>query len=221
MGGRDRIARAAGDVVRRAVDRGGRPEVDRRRPRRRALGAVARKLARLARELRRRRDDGTARGTLRRARDSDLRRRVGLHRALHLDPRRSLAALCRPRPVRRPARQRRPQRAALCLCQPLVRSPPRLRARAVVERALSRRNDLAADLRARHRQFRLAQRPCWSMACSSPSWSFRWPRCSCGRRRSCASAPAQPATQAKRRRCSAGHRTWCSRCSRAPRSCAA
>ena len=76
-------------LVRRAVDRGGRPEDDRRRSRRRALGAVARKLAGLVRQFRRRPDDGTARGPLRRPHDRDLRRGVGLHRALHLDARRS------------------------------------------------------------------------------------------------------------------------------------
>ena len=37
-----------------------------------------------------------------------------------------LAALYRPRPVHRLDRHRRHQRAVLCLCQPLVRPPPRL-----------------------------------------------------------------------------------------------
>ena len=72
----------------------------------------------------------------------------------------ALAAVDRARPVHRPDRARRHQRAALHLCQPLVRPPPRLGAGADLERQLSRRRDVAAGVRARHRRLRLARRPC-------------------------------------------------------------
>ena len=54
------------------------------------------------------------------------------------------------------AGQCRPQRAAVRLCQPLVRPPPRLRARADLERRLSRGLHLADHLRALDRILRLA-----------------------------------------------------------------
>ena len=86
LGGRERIARDARGRVRRAVDRGGRAEGDRRRSRRRALGTVARKLARPGSAVR---FGGLVMGpladALRRPQDRDLRRRVDLHRALDFD----------------------------------------------------------------------------------------------------------------------------------------
>ena len=74
-----------------------------------------------------------------------------------LDARAAVAAMDRARPVHRPARHRRHQRAALHLCQPLVRSPPRLGAGADLERLVSRRRAVADPVRARHRACRLAR----------------------------------------------------------------
>ena len=63
-----------------------------------------------------------------------------------------------------------PERAALCLCQPLVRPAARLGARADRERAIHLGRALAADLRARDRELRLAQHDARCSACSrSPS----------------------------------------------------
>ncbi len=79
--------------------------------------------------------------------------------------RRDLAALCRPRPVHGISRHRRHERAVLRLCQPMVRSPPRLGAGVDLERQLLGRRDLAADLRTRHQLCRLA-----------PDHDLLWPR---------------------------------------------
>ena len=90
-----------------------------------------------------------------------------------LDPRAALAAVDRPRAVHRPDRARRHQCADVHLCQPLVRPPARLGAGADFERQLSRRRHVAADVRARHRQLRLARRPCCGTRCSKSSSSCR------------------------------------------------
>ena len=157
LGRRQRFADPARPVVRRAVDHRGRLEGDRLRHRRRAAGAVARGVAGL---VRRRASAALLMGRI--ANSYGIRWTVitgavmiaiGL---VHFVARRAVAALCRPRPVHGPARQRRTQRAAVRLCQPLVRPPPRLGARADLERRLSRGLRLADHLRALDRVFRLA-----------------------------------------------------------------
>jgi hypothetical protein len=64
--------------------------------------------------------------------------------------RRIVAALCGPWPVHRLSRQWRHQCAALRLCEPLVRSPPRLGAHLDLQRRLRSRRGVAADLRTGH-----------------------------------------------------------------------
>ena len=98
----------------------------------------------------------------RHALDRDVRHRDDRTRLCDFVVRRALVrpdlvALYRPRAVHRPDRQCRPQRAALCLCQPLVRQAARLGAGPDRERPIHRGRALAADLRARDRELWLAQ----------------------------------------------------------------
>ena len=66
-----------------------------------------------------------------------------------------------------PPRYRGPERAALCVRQPLVRPPPRFGARADLERPVHRRRALAADLRTLDRELRLARNDADVRLCSS------------------------------------------------------
>src|SRR5262245_64598299 len=84
--------------------------------------------------------------------DGDLRRADDRRRACAVDRGRDLATLRRPGSVDGISRHWRHERAVLRLCQPLVRPPPRLGARADLERELLGRRHLAADLRARDRK---------------------------------------------------------------------
>ena len=197
-------------VVRRTVDHRGRTEGDRRRNGRRTFSAGAGELTRLVRLGGRRHSDGPHRRPFRHPLDRDLRRRDDLHRAADLDRWRAVAALCRPRPVHGLAGQRRPQRAALCLCQPLVRPAPRFGARPDLERRLSRGLRVADDLRARHRQLRLALdhdrlRRVPGRADRAARSVFPPPAA-----QSCRTRDAERRRGGETERCSAGRRTSCS-----------
>ena len=188
----------------------------RRRPAARARCRRSR-LARLARRRPRRHRDGPGRGPLRRALDRHVRRvMIALGLAISASAARlgqTWQLYHRPRAVHRPDRQCRPQCAALCLCQPLVRQAARLGAGADLERAIHRGRALAADLRAGDRRLWLAAdhdhvRPVPGRRSSSRSRSiFLSARPKSCRRRS----PRAPA-RAKARPCSAGRPTWCSAC---------
>ncbi len=144
------------DGIRRRLDHRGGAQGHRRRSRRLALDPGAGLGAGLARLRRRRHHDGAHRRPRRHALDRDLRLADDRPRPRDLDLGPALAAVDRPRLVHRPVRARRHQCAALHLCQPLVRPQARLGAGADLERQLSRRRHVAAGVRARHRQFRLA-----------------------------------------------------------------
>ena len=79
---------------------------------------------------RRRHRHGRGGGEDRGAVDGDLRRHDDLGRACVVDRRRGLAAVCGAGPVHGISWHRRHERAFLCVCESLVRSPPRLGARA-------------------------------------------------------------------------------------------
>ena len=133
---------------------------------------------------RRRPADGPARQQLRHPLDRHLRLGDDRDRPVHVVVRRAVAALRRPRPVHGPARQRRTERAAVRLCQPLVRPPPRLGAGADFERRLSRRLRLADHLRALDRVFRLALDHDRLRGLPARRSSCRWRSSSSARRRS-------------------------------------
>ena len=116
----------------------------------------ARQFAGVARLRRRRHHHVTGRRSGRHALDGDIGLADDRPWPLDFDLRAALAAVDRPRTVYRPDRNRRHQCALVHLCQPLVRPPARLGAGADLERHLSRRRDVAADVRAGDRQFRLA-----------------------------------------------------------------
>ncbi len=145
-----------GDCVRRAVDHRRRAQGHRRRGRRRALGSGLCHRPDVDRLRRRRHPHGPHCRAGRRALDGDVRRRNDRARLGAVDLGSVVAALYRPRPVHRPDRHRRHQRSLLRLCQPLVRSPARFGAGFDFKRRLSRRRDLAADIRPRDRICRLA-----------------------------------------------------------------
>ena len=157
LGCRQRRAVRDADVVRRGLDHRGSAERHRSGSWRCARHSLVRQRARLARLRHRRHHHGPDRGSRRHALDRDVRRADGRARAVDLDLRPALAAVDWTRPVHRPGRLGRHQCAALHLCQSLVRPSARLGAGADLERLLSRRRDVAADLRARHRHRRLAR----------------------------------------------------------------
>ena len=170
-----------------------------------------REFARLARLRRRRHPDGPDRRPRGHALDGDGRRADDRARAFDLDLRTALAAVDRARAVHRPARDRRHQCAALHLCQPLVRPPARLGAGADLQRHLSRRRAVAADLRACHRRDGLARHHAVVRAGRSGgdraarrhlfSSSARGDRAGDGGERQASTSGA----------CSAGRPIWCSR----------
>ena len=131
-------------------------QADRRRDRRPAVGPRPGDVAGVDRFRSRRHCHGLCRGKDWCAMDRHFRRRDDLDGTCALHRRRDLAPLRRPGPVRRIFRHRGHERAVLRLCEPVVRSPPRLGARADFERQLSGRRDLAVDVRARHHLCRMA-----------------------------------------------------------------
>ncbi len=145
-----------GGGLRRAVDNDRRAQGHCRRGQRRALRPRFCRRADVDRGRGRRHPDGPRRRTGRRPLDGDFRCRDDCGRARGLHAGSVLAALYRARSVHRLVRHRRHQCAVVCLCQPLVRPPARLGAGADFERIVSRRRDLAADIRPRHRLCRVA-----------------------------------------------------------------
>ena len=146
-----------GNVIWRRLDHRRRAQGHRERGGRVALRSGAREFAGVARLRDRRHHHVPDCRADRHALDGDFRRADDRAWPRHFHARTAVAVVDRPWTVHRHGRDRRHQCAAIRLCQPLVRPPARLGAGADFERHLSRRHDLAADLRGRHRRIRLAE----------------------------------------------------------------
>ena len=165
-------ARHCGRVLCRTGDHGRRPQIDRGRSRRRALGTGASLFARLARRIRRRHRDGSGSRAVWRTRNSDFRVADDCCGPVAGTKRRRPEPARRLRGLYRPPRQCRDECAAIHIRVTLVRPAPRHGSGPARQRLVGLGGNLGADLRGSGGANRLAQhdaRFCRYRGCADPA----------------------------------------------------